>query len=136
MAKLVRRHPHVFADPRASEADRPSTTPEHVEANWDRIKTAEKGRESVLDGIPVALPALARADAVLGRLDRAGLSAGRRPEAADAEQGWDEARVGGTLLAVVEQARSAGVDAEAALRSAVRRLEADARRAEQREGAR
>ncbi len=48
------------------------TTAAHVEANWDRIKAAEKQRESLLDGIPLALPALARADAVLGRLDRAG----------------------------------------------------------------
>ena len=138
VAKLVRRHPHVFADPKgpSDETGRAVTTPEHVEANWDRIKTAEKGRQSVLDGIPIALPALARADAVLGRLDRAGLAADVRPEPADVERGWDEARVGGTLLAVVEQARSAGVDAEAALRAAVRRLEDDARRAEQREGAR
>ena len=50
VAKLVRRHPHVFADPktraRSDETGRAVTTPEHVEANWDRIKTAEKGRRA------------------------------------------------------------------------------------------
>ncbi len=127
VAKLVRRHPHVFGGPEAG----PATTPEHVEANWDRIKAEEKGRESVLDGVPVSLPALARADAVLGRLARAelaGVAVGRPPRARPGTgQDWDAAAVGETLLDVVEQARSVGVDAEAALRAAVRRLEERAR---------
>jgi XTP/dITP diphosphohydrolase len=144
VAKLVRRHPHVFAVAAGSSdgsADGESaaevTTAEHVEANWDRIKAVEKGRESVLDGIPVALPALARADAVLGRLARAGLVTDERLGRDGSERGggWDEGAVGGTLLDVVERAREAGIDAEAALRAAVRRLEADARAAEQPEAA-
>ena len=50
--KLVRRHPHVFAD---VDAD----TAAEVAANWEQIKAAEKaGRTSVLDGIPAGLPAL------------------------------------------------------------------------------
>ena len=52
--KLVARHPHVFAD---VVADDPAT----VVANWEEIKKAEKGRQSVTDGIPAALPALALA---------------------------------------------------------------------------
>jgi XTP/dITP diphosphohydrolase len=137
VAKLVRRHPHVFAVA-AGARDAEVTTAEHVEANWDRIKKVEKGRESVLDGIPMALPALARADAVLGRLARAGLATDERlgRDASERRGGWDERAVGGTLLDVVEQAREAGIDAEAALRAAVRRLEAEARAAEQHEGAR
>jgi XTP/dITP diphosphohydrolase len=122
VAKLVRRHPHVFA---VESAD-PALSPAHVEASWDQIKTAEKGRESVLDGIPLALPALARADAVLGRLARAGLSPDSR-DRTDAESGWDETAAGESLLAVVERSRDAGIDAEAALRGAVRRLEGWAR---------
>ncbi len=104
-----------------------------MEASWDRIKTAEKGRDSVLDGIPAALPALARADAVLGRMARAGLAApapDAGPSGVDPGRGWDEARVGGTLLDVVRAARGAGIDPEAALRAAVRRLEASARASE------
>ena len=58
--KLIRRHPHVFADVAVDGvAD--------VEANWETIKAAEKQRSSVLEGIPVALPALALADKVLSR---------------------------------------------------------------------
>jgi XTP/dITP diphosphohydrolase len=153
VAKLVRRHPHVFAAGSGSghgaENDGPEITAEHVEASWDRIKTAEKGRESVLDGIPATLPALARADAVLGRLARAGLP-GRHDRADRAEAGsdagyaddtaeplgWDSEAVGETLLDVVDRARSAGVDAEAALRAAVRRTEARARAFERAEGVR
>ncbi len=67
--KLVRRHPHVFAD---VDAD----TAAEVSANWEQIKAEEKaGRTSALDGIPAGLPALARADKAASRLHRAGLSA-------------------------------------------------------------
>jgi XTP/dITP diphosphohydrolase len=64
--KLVRRHPHVFADATAPSAA-------HVEAAWEQLKAAEKQRGSVLDGIPPALPALALADATVRRARRAGL---------------------------------------------------------------
>lgn len=50
--KLVSRHPHVFGDAVAE-------TPEDVAASWEVLKKAEKGRASVTDGIPRALPALA-----------------------------------------------------------------------------
>ena len=49
--KLVRRHPHVFGDVEAATA-------EAVLANWEQLKREEKGRESLLDGVPEALPAL------------------------------------------------------------------------------
>ncbi len=52
--KLVYRHPHVFGT-----TDAP--TPEAVVANWEVLKQAEKGRDSVLDGIPRALPSLSLA---------------------------------------------------------------------------
>ncbi|GAB7190201.1 hypothetical protein NUM3379_09070 [Kineococcus sp. NUM-3379] len=134
VAKLVRRHPHVFAGERAG-AD--------LQQRWDEIKAAEKPRGSVLDGIPPALPALARADKVLGRLRRAGLEpaepgADGRP-AADGADGRpaadgadDEHGVGQALLAVVRRAGAAGVDPEAALRRALRGLERDARERERR----
>ena len=112
--KLVRRHPHVFADVSAADAAA-------VEANWETIKATEKQRGSVLDGIPAALPALARADKLLGRLDRAGLA----PH--PVRDGSDEARIGDELLALVRRARAAGVDAEQALRGRLRAVEAAAR---------
>ena len=107
--KLVHRHPHVFAGLDVADRD-------EVEANWETLKAAEKGRASVLDGIPAALPALALADKVLGRAARTGVT----PQV--------EAGLGGELLALVARAREAGLDPEQELRDAVRRL-ADAVRA-------
>ena len=108
--KLVGRHPHVFA-PDAGTGH----TAESVEAGWEQHKAREKGRAHVLDGVPLALPALARADKVVGRLDRVGVSV------APGEG------IGAELLALVRRARAQGVDPEAALREQVRLLEAAAR---------
>ena len=71
-SKLVRRHPHVFGEEEAE-------TPEEVAQNWDRIKAAESKedggrRESAIEGVPAALPALARAQKLTG----AGVPAGVR----------------------------------------------------------
>ena len=108
--KLVRRHPHVFAD---VDAD----TAAEVAANWEQIKAEEKaGRTSALDGIPAGLPALARADKAASRLHRAGLSA-------LAEQAAGGTAVGARLMALVLEARGRGEDPEAALRAVVRALE-------------
>ena len=63
--KMVRRHPHVFGDVNAD-------TKEAVSHNWDKIKQAEKSRGSVLDGIPVALPQLARAARITKKAARVG----------------------------------------------------------------
>jgi XTP/dITP diphosphohydrolase len=114
--KLVHRHPHVFA--RHEGADPMSA--DEVDRNWERLKAVEKGRASVLDGIPAALPALALADKVVGRAARVGVE--------PAPGGSDS--VGDRLLALVVEARSAGVDAEQALREAVRRVADDVRAAE------
>ena len=51
--KMITRHPHIFGDAAAE-------TPEDVRVHWERVKRQEQRRESVLDGIPVAMPALAR----------------------------------------------------------------------------
>lgn len=64
--KLIRRHPHVFGDVEVSG-------PDEVKANWERIKREEK-RSRVLDGIPKALPALARAAKVYRRAVEVGFS--------------------------------------------------------------
>src|SRR5690606_28028224 len=49
--KLVRRHPHVFADGDAS-------TPDEVQRNWDELKAEEKDRSGPFDGVPAAGPGL------------------------------------------------------------------------------
>lgn len=115
VAKLVSRHPHVFA----VGDDDPEHSAEQVQQRWDELKADEKGRASVLDGIPLALPALARADKVLGRLERAGVPAQLSSPVGEP--------VADALLDVVRRARQLGVDAESALRQAVRELEARSR---------
>ena len=64
--KLRHRHPHVFGDVVAEDSGQ-------VLTNWDRIKQAEKGRESALDGIPPTLPSLAAAQKVVRRAGGLGL---------------------------------------------------------------
>jgi len=130
--KLVRRHPHVFADVHAPDAAA-------VEANWDTIKSAEKSRTSVLEGIPHALPALALADKVLGRSAKLRPSSGPSAPASRASSGLSDhaegtsgtpsaqslspsEQIGAELLDLVRRARERGVDAEQALRDAIRDL--------------
>ena len=109
--KLVHRHPHVFGDVDVADAD-------EVERNWEALKAAEKGRGSVLDGIPQALPALSLAEKTLGRAGRVGVE----PTLTDS--------LGDRLLALVVEARANGLDAEQELRTAVRRLADAVRTAE------
>lgn len=119
--KMVRRHPHVFADAVA-------TTPEEVLVHWNAAKAAEKRtRTSVLDGVSPHMPSLALAQKLLSRAvavpaSPAPAAAGVLPES--------EEELGDALLALVDVARERGWDAERALRERVRRLEGDIRRAE------
>ncbi|WP_242652760.1 MazG family protein [Intrasporangium flavum] len=107
--KLVRRHPHVFADVEADTADA-------VAANWDQIKAGEKQhRTHPVEGVPTSLPALARAEKYVGRLEKAG-----RGDLVDAAVAGED--VGARLLALVREARATGTDAEGALRETLRRL--------------
>jgi XTP/dITP diphosphohydrolase len=116
--KLVRRHPHVFADGSAASAD-------EVAQSWEQLKAREKKRESLTDGIPIAQPALAYAAALVERADRAGLEVGL-PTDADTEA--DE--IGTRLFALVREAVAAGVDPETALRGTARAYRAAIKRAE------
>ncbi|MFJ9769857.1 MazG family protein [Kitasatospora sp. NPDC101157] len=111
--KLVYRHPHVFGDVEAGGAA-------EVEANWEQLKAAEKAdRESVLDGVPAGLPALAYAAKLVSRVRRAGFTeVPDEPYELPAELTAESA--GRLLLAVAQRAHDAGVDVDAALRSAAR----------------
>jgi XTP/dITP diphosphohydrolase len=110
-AKLVRRHPHVFGDVTVSGAD-------EVKQNWDAIKAAEREAKSgapgsVLDGVPFGQPALALADQLQRRAERAGVPS----ELADLD---GAAGLGAELFALVARARAAGLDPELELRAAAR----------------
>jgi uncharacterized protein YabN with tetrapyrrole methylase and pyrophosphatase domain len=101
--KLVHRHPHVFAGVTVNGA-------EELNENWERLKADEKGRASVVDGVPMGQPALALAAKLVSRGERSGLDA---PVEGDG--------VGEQLMAVVREAVAAGVDPELALRDTARR---------------
>lgn len=103
VAKLVRRHPHVFAGGERQSADALNET-------WEKQKAVEKGRTSALDGVPIDQPALALAAKLVSRARRAGLDVAQPPSG----------EIGDRLLAVVQDAVTAGVDPEAELRRRVR----------------
>jgi len=103
--KLVHRHPHVFAGVQAD-------TPDQVVTNWERIKQAEKGRASLMDGIGDGLPSLLYAH----KVQRKAASVGLDPLVDDADG------LGGELFALVDRCRRAQVDPEAALRATAARF--------------
>lgn len=125
--KMIRRHPHVFADADIKTADAQTE-------NWEVIKAAErkdKKRERVLDDVPTALPALMRAQKLQARAARVGFDwpdvsgviAKIREELMEVEQAMlaeDKAAVadelGDLLFAVTNLARFTGHDAENCLR--------------------
>ena len=128
-AKMVRRHPHVFAGAEAGDA-------EAVWARWEEIKAEERAAagESAAErgafaSMPSALPALQRAQTLLGRAERAGLA---EPEAeplafldatlrvleAAPESERGEA-LAALLWAAVRYARAEDLDAESALRERI-----------------
>lgn len=136
-SKLIRRHPHVFADGNAK-------TPEEVSRNWTRLKLEERklsaapGQQpSVIDGVPAALPTLLKAHrlgekAAGGGFDRASaddmrsqIDAGlKRLDAAvtanDTPQ--SELVMGELLLSLVDLSRKIGINADTALAGGLRRF--------------
>lgn len=114
-AKLVRRNPHVFRPDGSLQESFPATIDEIVQ-KWDAVKRAERpGRRDPFEGIPQALPALARAQKSIDRAGRAGAALPPGVEIPGTEE-----ELGKLLLAVVRSASNSGFDAERALRSAIR----------------
>ncbi len=125
-AKLVSRHPHVFAGHEARTAD-------EVEASWTELKRQEKGRASVTDGIPRSLPALVLAAKLLRRSARVEDVEWIAPEVQDAaDRAYDAAdgAVGDLLLALVARMSGTDEDPEQELRAALRRHRTRIRSAE------
>jgi ATP diphosphatase len=128
-SKLIRRHPHVFADEQGCTA-------EAVKGLWERIKRQEKAEreaapEGALAGVPVALPALTRALKLQNKAGRVGFDwndpravlAKIREEADEIEAALDSSdkthaasEVGDLLFAVTNLARHLGADPEGVLR--------------------
>jgi ATP diphosphatase len=132
--KLIRRHPHVFGNER-------NLSPDEVKSLWEKIKAEERitrpsaDNDSVLAGIPVALPALTRAEKIQKRAAQVGFdwpdvqgvldkieeeiaelkAAGSKKES--------EEEIGDLLFSLVNYARRSNVDPELALRNATLKFE-------------
>ena len=126
--KLIRRHPHVFADAVASDA-------REVERNWEKLKEEEGTRKSPVEGIPRDLPALSYAQLMQDRVSRAGFEwedvsgvldklAEEVDELKAAPDDEERAReMGDVLFSVVNLARWMGIHAEDALRQGNERFQ-------------
>lgn len=117
-AKLIHRHPHIFGNVGNIK------TAEDVLNQWESIKKSESGkthRKSIFDGIPKSLPSLARAQKMMKKLKKQGAKIPEN-DIPNLEIN-DEAELGDVLLKIVTQGLHKGLDAEAALRSALAQLE-------------
>src|SRR2546428_7745493 len=130
--KLVKRHPHVFGDVEAKDA-------EQVLVNWEKLKNEERKAEnkSVLAGVPQSLPALLKASRLTEKAARVGFDwrcaedvfakideeIGELREAVDAgDQQKIHDEVGDLLFSIANIARKLGVNAEEALQSSNRKF--------------
>ena len=145
--KLIRRHPHVFGDVDADDAD-------EVLKHWEQIKRSESGyedRNSVLDGIPAHLPNLHRAQKIQRKAARVGFDWNdisdvlpkvdeEIAELKESIQGGDhediELEIGDLLFSIVNLCRFLDVRAEEALRKANRKFVSRFKRMEAELGAR
>jgi XTP/dITP diphosphohydrolase len=135
VAKLVGRHPHVFAG--STGLREKVDTAERQEHRWEELKRAEKQRGSSLDGVPLGQPAVALAAKLTSRTARAGLPADLLPVGSGptveqllnrSDLSLEVLGVGEQLFALAAAAKLAGIDPEAELRGTARRF-ADAVRA-------
>ena len=123
-AKMIRRNPHVFRPDGTLQDSFPATVEEIVQ-RWDAVKRSERQLHTVephpgaaLNGVPAALPALARAQKLLDRAARAGLAPTETQSPVDVPD--TEQELGELLFGIAAAARAKGLDAERALRGAAR----------------
>lgn len=121
--KLIRRHPHVFGDVQLNNAD-------EVKRNWEGLKLSE-GRDSILDGVPITLPALQRAHRLQEKASKIGfdwekkedvwkkvieeIQEMHKSEKNESKENLEK-EVGDVFFALVNYARFLGVNPENALR--------------------
>ncbi len=124
VAKLIRRHPHVFGKTTVKNVD-------EVWANWEKIKKAEKDgthleRKSAFDGIPKHLPALLRAEKLLKKARKAKVLAGGHPS----KRKLTQAALAKELFELAVFAQSRGWCAEELLAGEIKRREQQLRKRE------
>lgn len=131
--KLIRRHPHVFGDIQVDGA-------KQVLANWEKIKRNEPGyedRKSILDGIPIQLPSLYRAQKIQNKASRVGFDWDEASQVLpkieeevgelknsinSADKKQTEMEIGDLLFSIVNLSRFLDIDAEEALRQSNRKF--------------
>jgi XTP/dITP diphosphohydrolase len=111
--KLISRHPHVFSDQEAQTA-------QDVESIWHQQKKSEKGRASLLDGIPQSLPSLVLATKMLKRTKQFPIATKSSLPSNYAQTLNNSEEIGNALFDLVRIARENKIDPEAALRQAIR----------------
>ncbi len=116
--KLVRRHPHVFNDAEAP-VDIHHALRQAQDGAWEAAKRVEKSRTSALQGIAHSMSSVARAQKVISRTRSHNVPVSMATEPITA------AEVGEQTMELVARAQASGVDADAAIRHALRALEAD-----------
>lgn len=123
-AKLRRRHPHVFGDATARGRA------EHPDLAWERIKREEQAARTEASAHPPHpvgrppehLPALQRAQKLIGRMRRLGYDVDSIASVDETEGKLNEEQLAQALLAIVSRAEACGLDAEQLLRNATRNL--------------
>ena len=124
--KLVRRHPHVFTDLVV-------TSSEELEANWAKIKEQEKQRESVTDGVPLAMPALQLATQLVYRARNSGVVAGDaqfKESLRELIGDVNQEQIAAVLVATIELAREIDIESESVLRAEMMRYRTRVRESE------
>ena len=112
--KLIRRHPHVFGGTKVESSS-------EVLENWEAQKATEKGRTSIIDGVPLAQPALPLAAKVFYRMNKLNFELEVDKPTKISEQ-LNQDQFGDLLLGLIAQAVDLGIDPEAALRTATKSL--------------
>ena len=112
--KLIRRHPHVFTGTKVDNS-------QDVLENWEKQKALEKGRSSIIDGVPLAQPALPLAAKVVYRINKLNYSLPISQPLKLSDQ-TNQDQFGEILLGLIAQAVEKGLDPEAALRGATKSL--------------
>jgi len=118
--KLIHRHPHIYGDTKAEDE-------EAVKQNWEKIKLKEKGNKGVLDGVPLSLPSLIKAQRMQEKAAQVGFDWDNKEqvwekveeellefkEAKNKEEQQQE--LGDLLFAIVNYARTEGINTDDAL---------------------
>ena len=120
--KLIRRHPHVFADETVNSSD-------ELLANWERLKAEEKGRTSATDGVAISQPALPLLTKLIYRADKNGIEL-NLPTVEMNKDVPPEVAIGDMLVAVVGAAIKLGIEPEDLLRTRAREISEEIKRIE------